>query len=90
MGPKHWDSLQPKAVTSQDPLFTDAFREWIPSPFDHLPVRATPNARVLARFTKPMSGSYDGVPTISDDPALVVRSIGRGQSIYVPADLGTA
>jgi hypothetical protein len=75
--------------TGPDKLLQGLQREFVPSPAYYVRVEAA-GARPLLRFTKPLAGRYDGVPGISDDPAVLVHPFGKGLSIYSPGDLGAA
>jgi len=83
-GPTRWDFMKP---SGPDPLLEGMSPDLIPSLVYH--VRATPkDARTLLRFTEPLRGRYDGVPAVSDEPALLMQHTGKGFSIYCSANLG--
>jgi hypothetical protein len=83
-GPMRWDFMKP---TGPDPLLEGMSPDLIPSLVYH--VRAsTTDGHVLLHFTKPLRGRYDGVPEVSDDPALLVQHVGKGVSVYCSGNLG--
>ncbi len=53
----------------------------------HVAVRAK-GATPRIQFMKPLAGRYDGIPQASDDPALLVRPLGKGRAVYFSGDLG--
>ncbi len=85
-GPTRWDFMKSRASS---PLLEGLGRELIPSTTYH--VRVEPKgSRPLLYFTRPLAGRYDGVPEVSDEPALMVNRYGRGQAVYFSGDLGNA
>ncbi|HZQ53550.1 MAG TPA: alpha-amylase family protein [Bryobacteraceae bacterium] len=85
-GPTRWDFM--KAAAS-DPLLNGLKREMIPSTVYHVRV-SLKNARALLYLTKPLAGRYDGVPAVSDEPALMEQEYGKGRTIFFSGDLGAA
>ncbi|MBI3679882.1 MAG: beta-galactosidase trimerization domain-containing protein [Acidobacteria bacterium] len=85
-GPARWDFMKPVA---RDLLLDGITREFIPSTTYHVRVKPV-TARTLLRYTAPLKGRYDGVPALSDEPALLVHSYGRGSAAYFSGDLGGA
>ena len=55
----------------------------------HVAVRAR-EAKPAIQFMKPLAGRYDGLPQLGEDPALLVRSVGKGRAIYFSGDLGNS
>lgn len=84
VGPTAWDFMKPQASHG---LTRGIERELIASPHYHLEVRPA-GAEVLWRYTVPLKGRYDGVPAVSDDPALTVHRFGKGTVVYFSGDLG--
>jgi hypothetical protein len=85
-GPRRWDFIQPAGAHS---LLDGLGRALLPSPAYYVPL-APKGARVLARFTHPLVGRYDGVPAVTDDPAFLVSSFGKGTAVYSSGDIGAA
>jgi len=83
-GPMRWDFMKPMGKHA---LLAGAEREMIPSPIYHLKAKAA-TAASLANFTVPLAGRYEGVPAVSDDPALLLNRFGRGTVVYSSGDIG--
>lgn len=84
VGPKRWDFMKPGA---QSPLLRGLERELLPAPTYHLKVRPK-GGKPLLTFTKPLTGVYDGIPVLSEDPALVDHRFGEGRTIGFLGDIG--
>ena len=85
-GPRRWDFVQP---SGKSPYLAGLNRDFLPSPAWYVRAR-TGEGRAVLRFTKPLVGRYDGVPPLSDDPALVEHTVGKGTALYSPGDIGAA
>lgn len=85
-GPMRWDFMKP---AGSDPLLKGMSPDFIPALVYHVRASAA-GGRPLLYFTKPMRGRYDGVPEVSNQPALVERQSGKGVSIYCSGNLGAA
>jgi hypothetical protein len=55
----------------------------------HVAIRCE-GAKTEMQFMKPLAGRYDGLPELSDDPALVEHPYGAGRVIYFSGDLGNS
>jgi len=87
VGPTRWDFM--KAFGQGSPLLAGINRDLLPSTHYHVRVRAD-KAQPILWFTRPLAGTYDGIPELSDEPALLVHQSGRGRVLYFAGDLGNA
>jgi hypothetical protein len=83
-GPRRWDFMQP---VSDNVLLAGLKREFIPSPVYYVPV-APKSGSVVLKYTEPLAGRYDGVPKLSNDPALLMNKLGKGRVVYFSGDIG--
>ncbi|MBM3746222.1 MAG: hypothetical protein FJW34_10530 [Acidobacteria bacterium] len=83
-GPNRWDFMKPVAAGG---LLSGLKREMIPATFYHVRVKPQ-GGRALLQYTQPLAGRYDGIPGLSDDPALVTHSFGQGSVAYFSGDFG--
>jgi hypothetical protein len=83
-GPHRWDFMKPVAA---GPLLSGLKREMIPATFYHVRVKPR-TGRALLHYTQPLAGRYDGIPGLSDEPALVTHSFGQGSVAYFSGDFG--
>lgn len=83
-GPTQWDFMKPMAKSR---LTEGIGRELIPTSHYRLLTKPT-SAQVLWQFTEPLKGRYDGVPPLSNDPALTIARTGKGSVLYAAGDFG--
>ena len=78
---------RPDFALAEDPLLAGVGREFLPASVYHVAVKSA-GARALVQYMQPLKGRYDGVPAVSDDPALLVNSYGKGQAVFFTGDYG--
>lgn len=83
-GPRRFDFMKP---LGKAPELAGITREFIPSPTWYLKVEPV-GASTLLRYTKALAGPYDGVPELSNDPALIMHAFGKGSAIFFTGELG--
>ena len=84
MGPRRFDFMKP---SGKDAALDGITREFIPSPAWYLKVESH-GGTALLRYTKALKGPYDGVPELSDDPALTTHPFGKGSAMLFTGELG--
>lgn len=84
IGPTQWDFMKPVA---KDPLTNGIGRELVPTSHYRVIAKAS-TAKPLWMYTVPLKGRYDGVPPVSEDPALLVNRVGKGTAVYISGDFG--
>ncbi len=82
-GPRNWDFIQRTKAHGADLIA----RDLAPSAIYHLRVKPT-TAATLAFNYKTMPGRYDGFPALSDEPAVLLNTLGKGQVLYLSGDVG--
>ncbi len=83
-GPRRWDFLRPVA---KNKLLTGVDREFLPSPVYYVPT-ILQSGRAVLQYTDRLAGPYDGVPPLSNDPAMIVNQLGKGRVVYFSGDIG--
>lgn len=96
IGPMPHDFMKPETRNPKFEVQSSTFKvqssklatkEFLEASIYHVSTTAT-TAEAEMQFMKPLAGRYDGLPQLSDDPALLVHQWGKGQAVYFSGDLG--